>query len=71
MLYLTLSWRRPISYRNQSIDLRKSMDWFLYDIGLRHERVKFKKISDYDQARSEGQKTKGKLNYSFDGRKQI
>ena len=20
--------------------LRKSMDWFLYDIGLRHERVK-------------------------------
>ena len=38
---LTLSWRRPLSYRNQSIDLLlKSMDWFLYDIGLRHERVK-------------------------------
>ena len=38
--WLTLSWRRPISYRNQSIDLlRKSVDWFLYDIGLRHERV--------------------------------
>ena len=37
---LTLSWRRPSSYRNQSIDLRsKSMDWFLYDNGLRHERV--------------------------------
>ena len=37
---LTLSWRRPISYRNQSIDLLgKSMDWFLYDIGLCHERV--------------------------------
>ena len=37
---LTLSWRRPISYRNQSIDFRsKSMDWFLYYIGLRHERV--------------------------------
>ena len=31
---LTLSWRRPLSYRNQS------MDWFLYDNGLRHERVK-------------------------------
>ena len=31
--YLTLSWRRPLSYRNQSIDLRsKSI--------LRHERVK-------------------------------
>ena len=42
-LYLTLSWRRPISYRTQSIDLlRKSMDWFLYDIRLRHERVKRK-----------------------------
>ena len=27
--------------RNQSIDmLRKLMDWFLYDNGLRHERVK-------------------------------
>ena len=37
---LTLSRRRPLSYRNQSIDLRsKSMDWFLYDIGLRHEKV--------------------------------
>ena len=37
---LTLSWRRPLSYRNQSIDLlRKSMDWFLYDNVLRHERV--------------------------------
>ena len=37
---LTLSWRRPMSYRNQSIDLlRNSVDWFLYDIGLRHERV--------------------------------
>ena len=39
--YLTLSWRRPWSYRNQSIGLRsKSMDWFLYDNCLRHERVK-------------------------------
>ena len=38
---LTLSWRRPLSYRTQSIDLRsKSMDWSLYDNGLRHERVK-------------------------------
>ena len=30
---LTLLWRRPISYRNQYID------WFLHDIGIRHERV--------------------------------
>ena len=37
---LTLSWRRPLSYRNQSIDfLCKLMDWFLCDNGLRHERV--------------------------------
>ena len=43
-LHLTLSWPRPISYRNQSIDLQsKSMDWLLYDIGLRHEKVKFLK----------------------------
>ena len=33
--------QRSLSYRNQSIDLqRKSMDWFLYDRDLRHERVK-------------------------------
>ena len=39
---LTLSWRRPLSYRNQSIDLpSKSMEWFLYDNDLRHERVNF------------------------------
>ena len=39
--HLTLSWRRSLSYKNQSIDLqRKSMDWFLYDRDLRHERVK-------------------------------
>ena len=38
---LTLSWRRLLSYRNQSIDLlRKSVNWFLYDSGLRHERIK-------------------------------
>ena len=38
---LTLSWRRPLSYRNQSIDLLcKSKYWFLYDNGPRHERVK-------------------------------
>ena len=29
---LTLSWRRPLSYRSQLIDLVCiSMDWFLYD----------------------------------------
>ena len=29
-----------LSYRNQSTDLQsKSMDWLLYDNGLRHERV--------------------------------
>ena len=30
-----------VIYTNQSIDLLyKSMDWFLYDNGLRHERAK-------------------------------
>ena len=38
---LTLSRRRPLSYRSQSIDLLwKSMDWFLYDNGFCLERVK-------------------------------
>ena len=38
---LTLSRWMPLSYRNQAIVLRrKSIDWFLYDIGLRLERVK-------------------------------
>ena len=37
---LTLSWQRSLSYRNQSIDLLcKSVDWFLYNNGFRHERV--------------------------------
>ena len=37
---LAPSWRMFLSYRNQSIDLLcKSMDWFPYDIDLRHERV--------------------------------
>ena len=40
-IFLTLSGRRPISYKNQSIDLQsKSMDWLLCDIDLRRERVK-------------------------------
>ena len=37
---LTLSWRRPLSYSNYL--LRKSMDWFLYDNGLRQEMIKSK-----------------------------
>ena len=37
----TLSWWRPLSCRNQSIDLLcKSLDWFLYDNGLLHESKK-------------------------------
>ena len=41
MQTLTVSRRRPSSYRNQSTDLLyKSMDWFLYDNGLRHETAK-------------------------------
>ena len=38
---LTLSWRRFLSYRNQSIDLFcKSMNQFLYNRNLLHERFK-------------------------------
>ena len=38
---LTLSCRRPLLYRNQFIYLPwKSLDWFLYDEDLRHERVR-------------------------------
>ena len=38
---LTLSWRKMLSYRNQSIDLLcKSIDWFLDNNGVRHERIK-------------------------------
>ena len=37
--------RRPLPYRNQSIDLQsKSMDWFLYDNDLRHEMVKVMRL---------------------------
>ena len=37
---LTLPWRWPLPYKNYSIDLQsKSMEWFLYDNDLRHERV--------------------------------
>ena len=40
----------PLSYRNQSIDLlSKSMDWFLYDNSLRHERVNFSLNLDNDK----------------------
>ena len=43
----TLSWRRSLSYRTQSIDLQnKSMDWFLYDRDLRHEKIK-RQLSKY------------------------
>ena len=45
---LTLSWRRPLSYRNQPIDLRdKLLDWFLYDNGLRHERVHYNQLCSW------------------------
>ena len=38
---LNLSWRKLLSYINQSTDLHsKTMDWFLYDADLRHEKVK-------------------------------
>ena len=43
LFWLTLLRRRSLSYKkNQFINLLwKSMDWFLYDVDLRHERVKW------------------------------
>ena len=52
----------PLSYRSQSIHLLcKSIDWFLYDNGLRHERVndnvdKKQRISILDISRSSHQR---------------
>ena len=38
---VTISWWRSLSYRKQSVDLLyRSMDWFLFDRDLRHERFK-------------------------------
>ena len=49
---LTVSRRRPLSYRNQSIDLLcKSMYWFLYDNVLRLERVKRVHCQDFYPSR--------------------
>ena len=46
---LTPSWQSFLSRRNNSIDLQsKSMDWFLYDSDVRHEKVKLLQIlEDY------------------------
>ena len=49
---LTVSRRRPLSYRNQSIDLLcKSMYWFLYDNVLHLERVKRVHCQDFYPSR--------------------
>ena len=41
-VFLTLSRRTSLLYRNLSIDLQsKSKDWFLSDRDLRHERVNY------------------------------
>ena len=40
MKHLTFSWRRLLSYRNQSIGLLcKSIDWLLYDNDLRYKHL--------------------------------
>ena len=42
-LYFVINslWQKSLSYKNYTIGLLcKSMDWFLYDMDLRHERVK-------------------------------
>ena len=38
----SLSWWKPVLFRNQSIDLQsESIEWFLYDASFRHERDKY------------------------------
>ena len=50
---LTLSWRRPLSYRKQSIDLLgKSMVCFLYSNDLRHEGVKWIYFSSFKKKKT-------------------
>ena len=46
--FVTLSRQRSLSYRNQSIYLlSKSLDWFLYDTDLRHERVNVVELTSH------------------------
>ena len=60
--YITLSWRRSISYRNHV----KLMKWFLYDRDLRHEKVKWKKVFQNWPNKICGiQSSKKFLNYIF------
>ena len=61
---VTLSWWRFLSYKTQSIDLQnKSVDWFLYDRNLCHERVKanshYCRWSPYPMKISERQRFSG------------
>ena len=44
-IYLALNPYDGGRYHLETSPLSKSMDWFLYDIGLRHERVK--EMADY------------------------
>ena len=45
-IYLSLSWRRSLSCRNQSIDLQsKSIDWFLYYLSLCEKLSNMSKIA--------------------------
>ena len=65
-LHLTLSWWRLLWYRNQSTDLLcKKMDWFLYDNGLRHERVKKKRFSNIFKTTNVTNFTKAILKSSY------
>ena len=45
-MHLSLSWRRSLSCRNQSIDLQsKSIDWFLYYLSLCEKLSNMSKIA--------------------------
>ena len=62
---LTLSWRRSLSYRNQSNDLLcKLVHCFLYDSDLHHERVK-KRCSHEHCNLSSRTKTQDSYNFYY------
>ena len=70
---LTLSWRRSLPYRIQSVDMQsKSMDWCLYDGDLRHEVVShYRKHYTIDLVTFIEEILNGKLQFSCSERSYI
>ena len=53
-------------YRNKSIDLVcQSVDWFLYDKDLRHERIKRRNLQEIKFAKPKSWKSFGTYTYKW------